>query len=158
MNALFNKVFFRLQIVYDNLLKSSKTLKEIKTYFIRINNRHKVTRKTCKKEKTQETDKAICFHTLKQFISFFSQSIYTSQLSVSFRRTINYRKQKNVDENACFNCHEQNHVATDYSKSKKRIVQMNNFNLISDDDFDLMHIINESDSNHVNLNINFDFE
>ena len=35
---------------------------------------------------------------------------------------------------------------------------MNNFNLISDDDLDSMHIINESDSNHVNLNINFDFE
>ena len=35
---------------------------------------------------------------------------------------------------------------------------MNNFNLIFDDDFDSMHIINESDLNHINLNIDFDFE
>ena len=35
---------------------------------------------------------------------------------------------------------------------------MNNFNLISDDDFDSMHIINELDSNHINLNINFNFK
>ena len=35
---------------------------------------------------------------------------------------------------------------------------MNNFNLISDDDLDSVHIISESDSNHVNSNINFDFE
>ena len=35
---------------------------------------------------------------------------------------------------------------------------MNNFDSISDDDFDSMHIINKSDSNHVNLNIDFNFE
>ena len=35
---------------------------------------------------------------------------------------------------------------------------MNNFDSIFNDDLDLMHIINESDSNHVNSNINFDFE
>ena len=35
---------------------------------------------------------------------------------------------------------------------------MNNFNLIFDDGLDSMHIINESDSNHVNLNINFNFK
>ena len=35
---------------------------------------------------------------------------------------------------------------------------MNNFNLIFNDDLDSMHIINELNSNHVNSNINFDFE
>ena len=35
---------------------------------------------------------------------------------------------------------------------------MNNFNLIFDDDLDSMHIINESNLNYVNLNINFDFK
>ena len=52
MNALLDKVSLRLWIVYDNFLKSSKTLKEIKTYFIRVNNCYKVTRKTREKEKT----------------------------------------------------------------------------------------------------------
>ena len=52
MNALLDKIFFRLRIVYDNLLKPSKTLKEIKAYFIRVNNRYKMTRKTREKEKT----------------------------------------------------------------------------------------------------------
>ena len=51
MNALFNKVFFWLWIIYDNLLKFSKTLKKIKAYFICVNNRHKMTRKIRKKEK-----------------------------------------------------------------------------------------------------------
>ena len=35
---------------------------------------------------------------------------------------------------------------------------MNNLNLIFDDDFDSMHIINKLNLNHVNLNINFDFK
>ena len=35
---------------------------------------------------------------------------------------------------------------------------MNNFNLIFDDDLDLMHIINESNLNYVNSNINFNFK
>ena len=35
---------------------------------------------------------------------------------------------------------------------------MNNFNSIFDDDFDSVYIINESNLNHVNLNINFNFE
>ena len=35
---------------------------------------------------------------------------------------------------------------------------MNNFNSVFDDDLGSMHIINESNSNHVNLNINFDIE
>ena len=52
MNALLDKIFFQLQIVYDNFLKLSKTLKKIKTYFIRVNNHHKMTRKIRKKEKT----------------------------------------------------------------------------------------------------------
>ena len=158
MNALFNKIFFWLQIIYDNFLKSLKTLKEIKAYFIYVNNRHKMTRKICKKEKIQKIDKAIRAHTSKRFVSFSSRSIYTSQLFISFHRIINYCKQKNVDENACFNCHEQDHVATNCSKSKKRIVQMNNLDLIFDDDLDSVHIISESDSNHVNSNINFDFK
>ena len=51
MNALFDKVFSRLRIVYDNFLKFSKTLKEIKAYFIRVNNRYKITRKIRKKKK-----------------------------------------------------------------------------------------------------------
>ena len=158
MNILLDKVFSQLQIVYDNFLKSLKTLKEIKAYFTRVNNRHKMTRKTREKEKIQKIDRAAHFHISKRFVSFFSQSIYTSQFFVFSRRTIDYRKQKNVDENVYFNCHEQSHVATNYLKSKKRIIQMNNFDLISDDGLDSMHIINESDSNHVNSNIDFDFE
>ena len=35
---------------------------------------------------------------------------------------------------------------------------MNNFDLIFNDDFDSMQIINELNSNHVNLNIDFDFK
>ena len=35
---------------------------------------------------------------------------------------------------------------------------MNNLDSMFNDDFGSMHIINESDSNHVNLNIDFDFE
>ena len=35
---------------------------------------------------------------------------------------------------------------------------MNNFDLIFNDDLDSMHIINKSNSNHVNLNIDFNFE
>ena len=158
MNALLDKVFFRLQIVYNNLLKPSKTLKEIKAYFTCVNNRHKMTRKTREKEKTQEIDKAARPYTSKRFVSFFSRSIYTSQLFVSSRRIIDYCKQKNVDENVCFNCHERGHVATDYSKSKKRVAQMNNLDSVSDDGLDSMHIISESDSNHVNSGIDFDFE
>ena len=92
MNALFNKVFLRLQIVYDNFLKSSKTLKKIKAYFIRVNNCYKVTRKIREKKKTQKIDRAVRFHTLKRFISFSFRSIYTSQFFVSFRRIIDYHK------------------------------------------------------------------
>ena len=158
MNALLDKVFFWLQIVYDNLLKPSKTLKEIKAYFIRANNRHKMTRKIREKEKTQKIDRAVRSHTSKRFVPFFSRSTYTSQLFVPFRRIIDYCKQKNVDKNVCFNCHEQSHVAADCSKSKKRIAQMNNLDSVSDDDFDSMHIISESDSNHVSSDIDFDFE
>ena len=106
MNALLDKVFFQLQIVYDNFLKFSKTLKKIKTYFIRVNNRHKMTRKTREKKKIQKIDRTIRFHTLKRFVLFFSRSIYTSQLFVFSRHIIDYYKQKNVDKNACFNCHE----------------------------------------------------
>ena len=122
MNALLDKVFFQLRIVYDNLLKSLKTLKEIKTYFICVNNRHKVTRETREKKKTQKIDRIICFYISKRFVLFFSRSTYTFQLFVSFCRIIDYRKQKNIDENVCFNCHEQDHVATNYSKSKKRVI------------------------------------
>ena len=121
MNALFNKVSSRLRIVYNNFLKSSKTLKEIKTYFIRVNNCHKMTRKT-RKKKIQKIDRAVHFHTLKRFILFSFRSTYTFQFFVFSRRIIDYRKQKNVDENACFNCHEQDHVATNCLKLKKRIV------------------------------------
>ena len=158
MNALLDKVFFRLRIVYDNFLKSSKTLKEIKTYFICVNNRHKMTRKIRKKEKIQKIDKAARLHISKRFVSFSSRPTYTSQLLVSSRRIINYRKQKNINKNAYFNCHEQNHVATDCSKSKKWIAQMNNFDSIPDGGLDSMHIINESNSNHVNSNIDFNFK
>ena len=158
MNALLDKVFSRLQIVYDNFLKFSKTLKEIKIYFIRVNNRYKVTRKTREKEKTQKINRAARFHTSKRFVSFSSRSTYTFQLFIFSRRIIDYRKQKNINENACFNCHKQDHVATNCSKSKKRITQMNNFDSVFDDDLDSMHIISESNSNHVNSNINFDFE
>ena len=157
MNALLDKVFLRLRIVYDNLLKLSKTLKKIKTYFIRVDNRHKVTRETHKK-KTQKIDRTVRSHTLKRFVSFSSRSTYTSQFFVFSRRIIDYRKQKNVDENICFNYHEQDHVATDYSKSKKQIAQMNNLDSIFNDDLGSMHTISESNSNHVNLNIDFDFE
>ena len=77
MNALLDKVFSQLRIVYDNLLKSSKTLKEIKTYFIRVNNCHKMTRETREKEKTQKTDKTVRSHTSKRFVSFSSRPTYT---------------------------------------------------------------------------------
>ena len=117
-----------------------------------------MTRKTREKEKTQKIDRTARFHTSKQFVSFFSRSAYTSQLFVSFHHIIDYYKQKNIDENACFNCHEQNHVATNCSKSKKRIVQMNNLDSISDDDLNSMHIINKSNSNHVNSDIDFNFK
>ena len=158
MNALLDKVFFRLQIIYDNLLKFSKTLKEIKAYFTCVNNRHKVTRKIREKEKTQKIDRTARSHTSKRFVSFSSRSTYTSQFFVSSRRIIDYRKQKNVDKNVCFNYYEQDHVAADCSKSKKRVAQMNNLDSVSDDDFDSMRIINESDSNHVSSDIDFDFE
>ena len=117
-----------------------------------------MTRKIHEKEKIQKIDRTICFYILKRFVSFFSRSTYTSQFFVSSRRIIDYCKQKNVDENVCFNCHEQDHVATNCSKSKKRVVQMNNFDSVFDGDLDSMHIINELNSNHVNLNIDFDFE
>ena len=158
MNALFDKIFSQLSIVYDNFLKSSKTLKEIKTYFICINNRYKMTRKIREKEKIQKINKTIRSYTSKQFVLFFSWSIYTSWFFVFSRRIIDYRKLKNVDENVCFNCHKQNYIAINYLKLKKKVAQMNNFNLIFNDDLDSMHIINELNSNHVNLNINFDFE
>ena len=35
---------------------------------------------------------------------------------------------------------------------------MNNFDSIFNNDFDSMHIINESNSNHVSSNINFNFK
>ena len=35
---------------------------------------------------------------------------------------------------------------------------MNNLDSVSDNDFDSIYIINESDLNHVNSNINFDFK
>ena len=133
-------------------------MKKIKTYFICVDNRHKMTRKIHEKEKTQKIDRAVRFHTSKQFVSFFSRSIYTPQLFVFFHHIINYRKQKNVDENVYFNCHEQNHVATNCSKSKKQIAQMNNFDSIFDDDLDSMHIINKLNSNHVSSSIDFNFE
>ena len=117
-----------------------------------------MTRKIREKEKIQKIDITIRSFTSKRFVSFFFRSIYTFQLFVSSRRIIDYCKQKNVDENVCFNCHEQDHVTTNCLKSKKRIVQMNNFDLIFDDDLDSMHIINELNSNHVNLNIDFNFE
>ena len=158
MNALLDKVFFRLQIVYNNFLKSSKTLKEIKAYFTHVNNCHKMTRETREKEKIQKIDKAIRFYTSKQFVSFFSRSISTPQFFVSSRRIIDYRKQKNVDENVYFNYHEQGHVATNCSKSKKRIAQMNNLDSVFNDGLDSVHIINESNSNHVSSDIDFDFE
>ena len=78
-----------------------------------------MTRKIREKEKTQKIDKATRFHTLKRFVLFSSRSTYTSQLFIFFRRIIDYYKQKNVDENVCFNYHKQDHVATNCSKSKK---------------------------------------
>ena len=92
MNALFDKIFSQLRIVYDNLLKFSKTLKEIKAYFTRVNNRHKMTRKTHEKEKTQKINRAARFHTSKRFVSFFFRSTYTFHFFVFFRRIIDYRK------------------------------------------------------------------
>ena len=65
-----------------------------------------MTRKIRKKEKIQKIDKATHFYTSKQFVSFSFRSIYTFQFFVFFRHIIDYRKQKNVDENICFNYHE----------------------------------------------------
>ena len=133
-------------------------LKKIKAYFICVNNCHKMTRETREKKKTQKIDKLTRSYTSKRFISFSFRSIYTPQFFVFFRRIIDYRKQKNVNKNVCFNYHEQDHVATNCSKSKKRVVQMNNLDLIFNDDFDSVHIINESNLNHVSSNIDSDFE
>ena len=90
MNVLFNKVFFQLQIIYNNFVKFSKTLKKIKAYFTCVNTRHKITRKIRKKEKTQKIDKAIHSRTLKRFASFLSRLIYTLQLLISFCCIIDY--------------------------------------------------------------------
>ena len=117
-----------------------------------------MTRKIRKKEKIQKIDKATHFQTSKRFVSFSSRSTYTPQLFIFSRRIIDYHKQKNVDENVYFNCHEQSHITINYLKSKKQIAQINNLDSIFDDDFDSMHIINESNLNHVNSNIDFDFE
>ena len=78
-----------------------------------------MTREIREKEKIQKIDKTVCFSTSKKYVSFYSRSIYTPQLFVSFYRIIDYCKQKNIDENICFNCHKQDHVATDCSKLKK---------------------------------------
>ena len=117
-----------------------------------------MTRKIREKEKTQKIDRAVCSHTSKRFVPFSSRPVYTPQFFVSSRHIIDYRKQKDVDENACFNYHEQGHVAADCSKSKKRIAQINNFDSVSDNDLDSMHIISKSDSNHVSSDIDSDFE
>ena len=81
INALLNKVFFQLRIIYDNFLKLSKTLKEIKAYFICVNNRHKMTRKTCEKEKIQKIDRTIHLYISKRFVSFFFRLTYTFSFS-----------------------------------------------------------------------------
>ena len=114
-NALLDKTFLRLQIIYNNLLKSSKILKEIKTYFIRINNCHKMMQKICEKKKIQKIDRATRSSMSKQFVSFSSRSIYTFSFSVSSRRMIDYRKQKKIDHNTYFYYHELDHIATNYS-------------------------------------------
>ena len=64
MNALLDKVFFCLQIVYDNFLKFSKTLKEIKAYFIFIHNCYKMTRKIREKKKNirKSTEQFVLIH------------------------------------------------------------------------------------------------
>ena len=92
INALLNKVFFQLRIVYDNFLKSLKILKKIKTYFIYVINRYKMMRETREKKKTQKIDKAVRFHISKKFVSFSSRSIYTFQFFVLFRYIIDYHK------------------------------------------------------------------
>ena len=65
-----------------------------------------MTRKIRKKEKIQKIDKTTRVHTSKRFVSFSSRPIYTSQLFIFFRCIIDYRKQKNVNKNVCFNYHE----------------------------------------------------
>ena len=77
INALLDKIFLRLQIVYDNFLKFFKILKKIKVYFTHVNNCHKITRKTYEKKKIQKVDKSAHLFTTKKFVLFFSQSIYT---------------------------------------------------------------------------------
>ena len=110
-----------------------------------------------KKRFRKSTEQFVFIYQNDLFHSFFNRLIRLN-FSFFFRRIIDYCKQKNVDENVCFNCYEQDHIATNCSKSKKRIIQMNNFNSIFDDDFDSMHIIKELNSNHVNLNIDFNFK
>ena len=61
MNALLDKFFSRLQIIYNNFLKSLKTLKKIKTYFIYINNRHKMMRKIREKKKFRKSTEQFVF-------------------------------------------------------------------------------------------------
>ena len=82
MNALLNKVFFRLRIVYNNLLKSSKILKKIKTYFTRVDNRYKVTRKIREKKRFKRLTKQFVF--IRQNNSFHSFLDRFIRLSFSF--------------------------------------------------------------------------
>ena len=52
LNVSLDRIFFQLQIIYNNFPKLSKTLKEIKIYFIRVNNCYKMMQKTREKKKT----------------------------------------------------------------------------------------------------------
>ena len=158
VDALLDKVSPRLRVVYDNLLEPPKTLEEIKAYFTRVDNRHRVTRETREKEKTQETDRAARPPTSKRFVPSSSRPAYTPQLPAPPRRTIDYRKQKDVDENACFNCHEQGHVAADCPKPRKRVAQVNNLDPVPDGGPGSVHTISESDSDHASSGTDSDFE
>ena len=95
MNTLFDKVFSRLRIVYDNFLKSLKTLKKIKAYFICVNNRHKMTRKIrAKKKLKKSTEQLIFMHQsnsshflLDRFIHFnFSFLFVVSSIIINKKR------------------------------------------------------------------------
>ena len=79
MNALFDKILSRLRMKYENLLKFSKILKKIKTFFIRIDNRPKKYKKLKKKFRNQVNQLVF-----KKFVSIFSRPIYTFQYFVLF--------------------------------------------------------------------------
>ena len=71
----------------------------------------------------------------KKLILF--RSIYKFQFLFSFCYKNDYRKQKNVNKNVYFNYYESKYIVVKFLKSKKRIIQMNNFKSVFDNYYNL---------------------